>query len=101
MSSVAIAAAVIGLSDLAFLAGYFGNMEIADIRSMSAHWTSYEEPDYVATGVCASGSSWPCAPRRSCDVHSGLKPDHLKYQRYITKGLAIVKDEVLTEAVGR
>jgi hypothetical protein len=51
LASAAIAAAFIGLSDLAFLAGYYGYMEYSESTDRTCHWTPYRESDYVATGV--------------------------------------------------
>ena len=51
LSSATIAAAIIGLSDLAFLAGYYSYMEYAQNAERTCHWTPYREYDYVATGV--------------------------------------------------
>jgi hypothetical protein len=48
--SVAIAAVVIGFSDIAFLTGYHGCLKIAYQVNARTHWTPYDDPGYMATG---------------------------------------------------
>lgn len=51
LASTTLAAAVIGLSDLAFLAGYYGYLRLAYQTVLMSHWTPYVDPCYQATGV--------------------------------------------------
>lgn len=46
---------VIGSSDIAFLIGYFGLLKIADKTVTSSHWTPYNDPVFMATGVATGG----------------------------------------------
>ena len=49
--SAIIAAAFIGLSDIAFLAGYYVYMEYSRYIDGTCHWSGYREPDELAVGV--------------------------------------------------
>jgi hypothetical protein len=49
-ASVTIAAVVIGLSDIAFLTGYYGYLKIAVQIVVTSHWTPYHDPGHMATG---------------------------------------------------
>jgi hypothetical protein len=51
LSSVIVAAVIIGLSDVAFLAGYYGYLRVADKTVRMSHWTPYHDPGYMSTGV--------------------------------------------------
>ncbi|MHC5539025.1 hypothetical protein ACYOEI_12475 [Singulisphaera rosea] len=49
-SSSATAILILGLSDLAFLIGYFGFLKIASEVVVSSHWTPYADAGYMLTG---------------------------------------------------
>jgi hypothetical protein len=49
-ASVIIAMVIIGLSDIAFLIGYYGFLRIAFEMVVRSHWTPYDDIDYMATG---------------------------------------------------
>jgi hypothetical protein len=51
MNAVAVAVMVIGLSDLAFLAGYFGYMKL--FSRISSHWSQYEDRTWMAMSAAA------------------------------------------------
>ncbi len=51
LASATLAAAVLGLADLAFLAGYFGFLRLAYQTVVMSHWTPYDDPGYQVTGV--------------------------------------------------
>jgi hypothetical protein len=55
LSSSALAATIIGLSDLAFLAGYYGFLRIAYEVVVMSHWTPYRDPGYMGLGVVIGG----------------------------------------------
>jgi hypothetical protein len=44
------AMAIIVVSDLAFLAGYYGFLGLAYETVVMSHWTPYDDPGYMATG---------------------------------------------------
>jgi hypothetical protein len=48
--SASIAAAIVGLSDVAFLAGYYGYLKIASEAVVRSHWTPYKDSGHMATG---------------------------------------------------
>jgi hypothetical protein len=50
LSSVTLALVVVGLSDLAFLIGYYGFLYAAYGIVVMSHWSPYGDPDYIATG---------------------------------------------------
>jgi hypothetical protein len=50
LSSMSLAVAIIGVSDLAFLTGYYGFMRIINLHLWS-HWTPYRDPGYMAIGA--------------------------------------------------
>lgn len=50
VASALMAAAVIGLSDLAFLIGYYGWLRWGELRSSSSHWSPQDDPVYRWTG---------------------------------------------------
>ena len=49
LTSVAFATMVIGLSDLAFLIGYYAYMRFAQLSAMRTHWTPDDDPECMAT----------------------------------------------------
>jgi hypothetical protein len=73
--SATIAAVVIGLSDIAFLTGYYGYLKIAYEIVVTDHWTPYDDPGYMATGgiigvilaLCVASSlrRTVCSPQRT------------------------------------
>ena len=50
LGSVTMAGVVIGLSDIAFLTGYYGYLKVAYETVVMSHWTPYDDPGYMATG---------------------------------------------------
>jgi hypothetical protein len=48
--SGAVAAIIIGLSDLAFLAGYYGFLRMAFEVIVVSHWSPYGDPEYMCMG---------------------------------------------------
>lgn len=63
LASATLAAAVLGLADLAFLAGYFGFLRLAYQTVVMSHWTPYDDPGYQAAGAVI-GVSLCCPSRR-------------------------------------
>jgi hypothetical protein len=51
LSSITLAATIIGLSDFAFLAGYYGFLKVAYEAVVMSHWTPYDDPNYIGIGV--------------------------------------------------
>jgi hypothetical protein len=51
LNAMVVAVLVIGLSDLAFLAGYFGYMRL--FPPISSHWTQYDDPRWMAMSAAA------------------------------------------------
>jgi hypothetical protein len=51
LASATIASAVIGLSDIAFLIGYYGYLKLAHETVVRSHWTPDRDPSYMATGM--------------------------------------------------
>jgi hypothetical protein len=51
LGSGAVAAAIIGLSDVAFLAGYFGYMKAIDGIQRRSHWTPYYDTVHISAGI--------------------------------------------------
>lgn len=51
LASATLAAATIGLSDLAFLAGYLGFLRAAYETVVASHWTPYDDGGYQLTGM--------------------------------------------------
>jgi hypothetical protein len=51
LSSAAVALVVVGLSDLAFLIGYYVFLKAADGIVRTSHWSAFMDPDYIAMGV--------------------------------------------------
>jgi hypothetical protein len=51
LASSMIALLVIGLSDMAFIAGYYGFLKVVSEVVVESHWTSYYDPVYMVTGV--------------------------------------------------
>ena len=49
--SISFAIFVIGLSDLAFLIGYFGYLGLANRSIRISHWTPYMDPLHITAGV--------------------------------------------------
>jgi hypothetical protein len=47
LASAGIAAWIIGASDLAFLAGYYGFLRLAYQTVVMSHWTPYGDPGYL------------------------------------------------------
>jgi hypothetical protein len=50
LSSITLAMVVVGLSDLAFLIGYYGFLNGANATVRMSHWSPYIDPAYIATG---------------------------------------------------
>jgi hypothetical protein len=51
LTSATFALAIIGLSDLAFLAGYYGFLRVAYEAVVWSHWTPYDDRNYMGIGV--------------------------------------------------
>ncbi len=51
LNAMVVAVLVIGLSDLAFLAGYFGYMKL--FPRISSRWTQYDDPSWMAMSAAA------------------------------------------------
>ena len=51
LASAIIAVSVIGLSDIAFLAGYCGFLKVAYETVVVSHWTPYNDSGYMGIGV--------------------------------------------------
>jgi hypothetical protein len=51
VASTTIAVLVIGLSDMAFLSAYYGFLKLANELILCSHWSPYDDPIYMGTGV--------------------------------------------------
>jgi hypothetical protein len=51
LASATAAATVIGLSDIGFLAGYYGYLKVIDETVWMSHWTPYNDAKFMGTGV--------------------------------------------------
>jgi Ni/Fe-hydrogenase subunit HybB-like protein len=56
VKSAAISLVVIGLSDAAFLAGYYGFLKFADAIVSESHWSPYIDPAYMLAAAIVGGS---------------------------------------------
>ena len=69
LSSVTLALAVIGLSDLAFLIGYYGFLKVADVTIPEGHWITTALTRLVGptpTSTLGSFVAWRLTPPLRC-----------------------------------
>lgn len=80
LASAALASAVIGLSDLAFLAGYYGFMRLAYQTVVMSHWSPYDDPGYMVVGVAIGMPLALCVA--SSLRHTVWAPGGLRHPRW-------------------
>ena len=74
LGSTTFAASVIGISDLAFLSGYYGYLELVEASVIMTHWTPYNDPGHMTTGVVIGVALALCVASSLRRTFGGAEP---------------------------